>query len=376
MKKILITLLLTLSLLLTYLPAQAAQSNYRFDDAEEIRTDEAMVIDSINSFADWNGNSLLTKNTLHYENFVCFYPCMDIGDDPCPSKERIEEIRESGHHVYLHMIYENGLTYVATVAKGLPLREELKDSADEELIRYIKEHEGKWSCDSMSACYGKVNYKQYVESVLKKRGISSADIVFVTWFPQEGNDPYDENGNYLYGTYHWYEKAALCYTDENEEPIVIDLWEADEEAASRPTWFKRNGEWHYHLDLNTNAENGWYKISGKWYYFDEYGMMQTGWVKDKGKWYYLNASGAMQTGWLKDKGKWYYLNASGAMLTGWAKVKGKWYYLNKSGAMLTGWQKIGGKWYYLEASGAMRTANLTYKGKLYRFGSDGACIHP
>ena len=360
MKRIMISVVLALAMLLTCIPAYAQSGSYRFDGAEEVMTDEAMVLESINDFLAWETANEFTLTQLNKNELLRFYPCMDIGDNAYPSKAQIEAVKENGDYVYLHILSANGLTYLSTVAKGRSLSEELKGTADEELLRYILEHEGKWYCNDLSTCYGKIDYKQYVIDELKKQGINSADIRFVTWFPRE------EEGEFRY------KKAALCYPSEEAEPIVIDLRKADKEAGKRPRWFKQYGKWHYHLDLYTNADDGWYKISGKWYYFDDWGEMQTGWIKDSGKWYYLTSTGAMKTGWLKLGGKWYYLNSSGAMLTGWVKDNGKWYYLTSTGAMKTGWLKLGGKWYYLNSSGAMLTGWQIIDSYRYYFNSGGA----
>ena len=113
--------------------------------------------------------------------------------------------------------------------------------------------------------------------------------------------------------------------------------------------------WVY-SDSSGVVKTGWQKIGGTWYYFNSWGMMaENEWVKDSAGWCYLGSNGKMLTNsWARDSVGWVWLNGSGRITkSSWIKYNGDWYYLKANGYMATGTQTIGGKTYTFDSSGRM-----------------------
>ena len=107
----------------------------------------------------------------------------------------------------------------------------------------------------------------------------------------------------------------------------------------------------------------------------EYSQVYLGWFKKDGKWYYYTSGGNL----VRDKrmtidNETYCFDSDGAMVTGWYNSGSYWFFFDlKSGKMVVNnWVNYNGNWYYLDSVGFMATGSRTIDGRQYLFTESGA----
>ena len=110
-------------------------------------------------------------------------------------------------------------------------------------------------------------------------------------------------------------------------------------AALEQGWLFDDNSWYYinsHGRMSTNIE----EIDGLFYEFDLNGRMKTGWslieksnIGDKVWVYYGNNGVRYQNKWLLENNSWYYFDENGYMVTSRMDINGLWYDFDLNGVM-------------------------------------------
>jgi len=376
------------------IPINAVENgNSIFCAEDEIKVDEQLILDSVNSFVqDMKGIKI---DSIDYSKIIRIYSKTEIEKMDSIDIDTLKSLLNT--YAYQMPVFADDETILISLEKGKEIPEDLLDSFTQDEIDLIESRKGKWHASVATPQDVQLDYSKLIREFIKENNLdiencfvigglcktlglvlayptSSGDIKFFSLNPYTSipTDSIDFEGNWI--------KEDSIYTFEEVKELVLEYKyptlpfegeDFDGQGTSSGKWIKSGSRWWYKHTDGTYTKNNWELINGKWYHFDKKGWMQTGWLKLNGKWYYLSSSGAMQTGWVKDNGKWYYLSSSGAMLTGWRKISNKWYYFKDDGVMKTGWLKISGKWYYLTSGGAMKTGWGKIKDKWYYFDKSG-----
>lgn len=186
MKKSIITLITFLCLLVAVcMPAYAESIGNTIDGVEtaedELTPDYEIFFKSIAKSMSTKAVPAVTNEDFDYSKAVKVYNDINIFEDNNTNLERIQEKLKTADYVYFLPIYRENKAYVYTLGKGLPFREELRDTGTftDEDISYIESVEGRWDYTEVTVFDNEFDYIEDAKRMLEYNNIQNTRVYFV-----------------------------------------------------------------------------------------------------------------------------------------------------------------------------------------------------
>lgn len=147
---------------------------------EDLTPDFEIFFNQINKSMYGNTNSYLTDEDIDYTKILKTICDINIFEDETMTSEKMQKkLDEAEDYCYQLPIYRNGKTYVYTVGKGGPVREDIREYLTDDEIKRIESREGRWIYSFGQLIEKEIDYIEALNEMLEYNNIENAKVYVV-----------------------------------------------------------------------------------------------------------------------------------------------------------------------------------------------------
>ena len=185
MKKIILSLTLMIYIIFSSCICAYGYSGNNIIDGldtakEDLAPDYDIFFNEINRSVYGNTDSYLTDEDIDYTKILKTICDINIFEDETMTSEKMQKkLDEAEDYCYQLPIYRNGKTYVYTVGKGGPVREDIREYLTDDEIKRIESREGRWIYSFGQLIEKEIDYIEALNEMLEYNNIENAKVYVV-----------------------------------------------------------------------------------------------------------------------------------------------------------------------------------------------------